>query len=149
MTNSDFYVKSESYRKKQGKILEGNGVVFDHGLISMLWRCLLCIFYMCWVLWKPQGRGGREQSMANALMCKPEQVGVEMQSKQRSHLSKERQRSSPQSSCRDSRKAFPRAMRYNLWPGGPLKFCSYHKMESFSLLIFLWVMFKSCHVLLL
>lgn len=36
VTNSDCYVKKETCRKKQGKILEGNRVVFDHGLIAML-----------------------------------------------------------------------------------------------------------------
>lgn len=145
MTNSDLYVKKETYRKKkQGKILEGNGAVFDHGLISMLGGAWSASSACAGSYENTLGRGDTEQSTADDLRGK-----ICLQSKQRPHFSKEKQRDSLQSSCRDSRKAFPRATWYNLWPGGPLKFCSYHKIESFFLIIFLWVMLESCHVLLL
>lgn len=152
VTNSDFYVKKETCRKKQGKILEGNRVVFDHGLIAMLegaWSA----FSKCAGSYKnPRAEGTRSKAwlmLWGETMCKPEQMGVELQSKHRPHFSKEKQSDSLQPSCRDSRKAFPRATWYNLWPRGPLKFCSYHKTEAFSLIVFLRVMFKSYHMLLL
>lgn len=89
--------------------MEGNGVVFDHGLISML-EGACSASSVCWVLWKPWGRGDMEQSTADAwrgnLMCKPEQMSAEMQSKQRPHLPQEKQRDTLHSSCRNSKKAF-------------------------------------------